>query len=178
MAIYWIVYGGFMEIRVNIEDKFMRRLKDLLRVKTPEIARAALTILSWAAEDVKKGRVILSTDAEGKNIHRLAIPTLEAIRPHQETSEAIKQPPQPTDFVRTGTPHEAYPQAASAGAGTPYEAYPQAAPAGTSYPQGSPIAQAAAAPGAPSQVGVANIMTPEEAASVLQRIKAQGAAGS
>lgn len=77
-----------MEIRINVEDRFMRRLKDSLKVKTTEIVRSALTLLGWAAQEVKRGRVILSTDSQGNNIHRLAMPTLEAIRLQSESKES------------------------------------------------------------------------------------------
>lgn len=69
-----------MELRVNIDDSFVQNLQDSLKAKTPEVAKSALTLLNWAVEEVKKGRVILSTDENGGDVHKLAMPTLDVAR--------------------------------------------------------------------------------------------------
>jgi hypothetical protein len=69
-----------MELRVNVDDKFVENLQKDLDAKTPEIARSALTLLNWAVSEAKKGRVILSSDDNGQNVQRLAMPTLETVK--------------------------------------------------------------------------------------------------
>jgi hypothetical protein len=75
-----------MEIRVNVDDKFLQSLQTQLGAKGPELAKSALTLLNWAAGEVTKGRVILSTDEEGENVHRLVMPALESVRPPEAKS--------------------------------------------------------------------------------------------
>lgn len=66
-----------MEIRVSVDDEFAKRLQDELGTKkATEIAKSALTLLNWAVGEVSKGRVILSTDAQGDNVHKLVMPGL------------------------------------------------------------------------------------------------------
>lgn len=69
-----------MEIRLNIDDDFIKNLKDKLNEsKISTITTDALTILNWAADEAKNGRVILSTDKEGENVKQLAMPSLDKI---------------------------------------------------------------------------------------------------
>lgn len=68
-----------MEIRMEVEDRFIKRLQNDLKLRGTDVVREALTILSWAVNERLKGRVILSADATGDNIIRLAMPSLEAI---------------------------------------------------------------------------------------------------
>jgi hypothetical protein len=69
-----------MELRVNVDDDFVKKLQENLKAKTPDIAKSALTLLNWAVEEVSKGRVILSTDEKGEQVHRLAMPALDAAK--------------------------------------------------------------------------------------------------
>ena len=69
-----------MELRVNVDDAFVKNLQESLGAKTPEIAKSALTLLNWAVSEVKNGRVILSSDGKGQNVQRLAMPTLESVK--------------------------------------------------------------------------------------------------
>jgi hypothetical protein len=76
-----------MELRVNVDDDFVKKLQDSLKAKTPDIAKSALTLLNWAVDEVSKGRVILSTDEKGEQVHRLAMPALDVARgPGPESS--------------------------------------------------------------------------------------------
>lgn len=69
-----------MEIRINIDDDFMKNLsKNLGDLKTSKITTEALTILNWAVEEAKNGRVILSTDKKGEDVKQLAMPVLDKI---------------------------------------------------------------------------------------------------
>jgi hypothetical protein len=70
------------EVRFTVDEEFMKQLQDKLgQTKTTEIAKTALTILNWAAEEAKQGRVILSSKPDGSDIHRLAVPGLTTNRP-------------------------------------------------------------------------------------------------
>src|ERR1700730_6003296 len=70
-----------MEIRVNVDDEFAKRLQEKLGTKTAtEIARVALTLLNWAVDEASQDRVILSRDRDGDNLHRLVLPSLDAVK--------------------------------------------------------------------------------------------------
>ena len=66
-----------MEIRVSIDDEFAKQLQQKLGVKkATEIVKSAMTLLDWVTDEVSKGRVILSSDRDGDNVHRLVMPGL------------------------------------------------------------------------------------------------------
>jgi len=67
------------EVRFTIDEQFIKELESKLKAKPTEIARDALTLLSWAVDEAAKGRVILSTGPDGRDIHRLAMPTLSRV---------------------------------------------------------------------------------------------------
>jgi hypothetical protein len=70
-----------MEIRMQVDDKFLRDIMSVLNVKTgADVVRESLTILSWATKERQRGRVVLSADHNGRNTVRLAMPSLEQIR--------------------------------------------------------------------------------------------------
>jgi len=69
-----------MEICIEVDDQFIQSLQVSLRMKTLGIAQSAFTLLHWAASEASKGRAILSSDGQGNNIHRLAMPTLDAVK--------------------------------------------------------------------------------------------------
>ena len=70
-----------MGIRVEVDDEFARNLQFALGTKKgTEIARAALTLLNWAVDEVSQGRAIFSADRDGKDLHKLAMPALENVK--------------------------------------------------------------------------------------------------
>lgn len=70
-----------MEIRVTVDDEFAKDLQYKLGTKkSTEIARAALTVLNWAVDEVSKGRAIFSGDRDGKGLHKLAMPILDSVK--------------------------------------------------------------------------------------------------
>ena len=79
-----------MEIRVNVtDDDFIENLQRTLRVKTaPEVVKQALTLLNWAVGEVARDRIILSSDARGQNVHRLAMPVLDQVKKVEMSSQA------------------------------------------------------------------------------------------
>lgn len=69
------------EIRVAIDSNFLKELENRLGIsKSTDLARVALSLLDWASEEATEGRLILSTDSEGKHAHRLVMPELTNIR--------------------------------------------------------------------------------------------------
>jgi hypothetical protein len=72
------------DIRVQVPNEFMDRLRDTLHVKTnPEVIQEALTLLGWAVEERERGRILLSTDKQGGSVEKLAMGSLNAVRPLQ-----------------------------------------------------------------------------------------------
>ena len=69
------------EVRFNVDEEFMKRLADQLQEENAsEVAREALTLLKWAADEVKAGRVILSAQPDGKDVQRLYTPGLAKVK--------------------------------------------------------------------------------------------------
>ena len=69
------------DIRVQIPDEFMDRLRNEMQLKTnTDVIQEAITILSWAVEERERGRLILSTDSDGEKVERLAMRSLAAVR--------------------------------------------------------------------------------------------------
>ena len=68
------------EIRVAIDSNFLNKLEKRLNIsKSTDLTRVALSLLDWASGEAKEGRLILSTDNEGKQAHRLVMPELTNI---------------------------------------------------------------------------------------------------
>ena len=69
-----------MELRLNVDDAFMSDLTKLMGSSSnADVVREALTILKWAIKETARHRVILSADADGKNVNRLITPKLEEV---------------------------------------------------------------------------------------------------
>jgi hypothetical protein len=65
------------EIRVQVPDAVMEKLKESLNLRTnTDVIEEALTMLSWAAEEKKSSRLILSSDKSGGDVTRLAMKSL------------------------------------------------------------------------------------------------------
>ncbi len=79
-----------MELRAQIDDVFMSQLISGLGLRRAvDVVREALTLLNWALEERKRGRVILSADVDGGNVSRLAMPILEAVRSSNDTERRL-----------------------------------------------------------------------------------------
>jgi hypothetical protein len=75
-----------MEIRLQIPDDFIYSLVEDMRMRegketAVEIAREAFTLLRWAVDEVRKGRVILSGKPDASDARRLRMRSLEMVRP-------------------------------------------------------------------------------------------------
>lgn len=65
------------EVRFTVDEAYINDLQRKLKgAKATDIAREALTIFNWAVEEAARGRVIVSTGPDGKDVHRLAMPSL------------------------------------------------------------------------------------------------------
>jgi CRISPR/Cas system-associated protein Csm6 len=74
-----------MELRMQVEDQFLENLMRFLGLtRATDVVREALTLLNWAVQERRKGRYIVSTDANGRNTARLVMPSLERV-PTAET---------------------------------------------------------------------------------------------
>lgn len=65
------------EIRFTVDADFLKALQERLGVERyTDIARSALTLLDWASNEARGGRVVVSSDPQGKDVHRLVMPEL------------------------------------------------------------------------------------------------------
>ena len=65
------------ELRFTVDAEFLKKLQERLGAdRGTDIARSALTLLDWASAESSSGRVILSSTADGKDVHRLVMPEL------------------------------------------------------------------------------------------------------
>jgi hypothetical protein len=66
------------EIRLQIPDEVVDKLRSKLGdVKVTDIARDAISLYNWAVEERAKGNYVLSSDATGEQMTRLAMPSLD-----------------------------------------------------------------------------------------------------
>jgi hypothetical protein len=69
------------EVRVAIDSNFLKKLENRLGLtKSTDVTRVALSLLDWVSEETKEGRMILSTNKDGKSTHRLVMPELSNIK--------------------------------------------------------------------------------------------------
>lgn len=70
-----------MEVRTNIDDEFMNDLMNKMNISKPgPITKEAFTLLNWAVNEVIKGRIILSSNADGGEIKQLSMPSLDNVK--------------------------------------------------------------------------------------------------
>jgi len=70
-----------MELRLKVDSEFMKNLQARLKTKNNrEIVQNALAALDWVSEESEKERVILSSNKDGGEIHRLVLPVLKVKR--------------------------------------------------------------------------------------------------
>jgi hypothetical protein len=85
-----------VEVRLNIDDAFIKGLEEKVGrpLNANDLIRDALTMFNWAIQDVASGRVIVSTNAAGEDVHRLTMPTL-----YQVENRAKKRTDVPAEEV-------------------------------------------------------------------------------
>ena len=65
------------EIKVLVGSNFLKTLEKRLSLTNhTDVIKAALTLLNWASEEVGSGRMVVSTDVEGKTVRRLVMQEL------------------------------------------------------------------------------------------------------
>jgi hypothetical protein len=66
------------EIRFTVDSEVLEKLQASLGAsRATDITRAALTLLNWAVDEVGEGRLILSANKDGDDIHKLVMPELQ-----------------------------------------------------------------------------------------------------
>lgn len=67
------------ELRLQIPEDVVKSIQEKigLDIKATDIARDAITLFNWAVEERSKGRLVLSTDPNGEDRMRLAMPSLD-----------------------------------------------------------------------------------------------------
>lgn len=66
------------ELAVAIDSYYLYELKERFQLNsTTEVTRAAFTLLDWISQEINSGRVVISADSNGDNLHRLIVPELE-----------------------------------------------------------------------------------------------------
>jgi len=66
------------EIRFTVDEKFINGLKKDTGIdKASQLTNDALTLMKWAVGEVKKGRVLISTDEKGGDAKKIVMPILE-----------------------------------------------------------------------------------------------------
>ena len=69
------------EIRLTVDENFIEGLKKDTGIdKASQLTNDALTLLKWAVQEVKNGRVLISTDQKGGDAKKIVMPTLEKAR--------------------------------------------------------------------------------------------------
>jgi len=77
----WVEKEQIMELRLKVDSEFMKNLQARLKTKNNrEIVQNALAELDWVSEESEKERVILSSNKDGGEIHRLVLPVLKVKR--------------------------------------------------------------------------------------------------
>ncbi|AKU20568.1 hypothetical protein MJ904_23570 [Massilia sp. MB5] len=68
-----------MEIRLNIDDDFIGNLVKQTGSKPTEIARDGISVFSWIVGEIAAGRVVLSSNQAGQDVHRLVMASLQQV---------------------------------------------------------------------------------------------------
>jgi hypothetical protein len=67
------------DVRLQIPDEVVTSIQEKTKsnIKATDIAKDAITLYNWAVEERAKGRVVLSANADGADMARLAMPSIE-----------------------------------------------------------------------------------------------------
>ncbi len=69
------------EIRLTIDDQFFNDVKRAVGIeKTSQLTNEALTLIKWAATEVREGRVITTSNPDGSDARKIVIPSLENLK--------------------------------------------------------------------------------------------------
>lgn len=74
------------EVRFKIDKDYIKSLMKAMDARSAnEVTQEALTLLDWIIEESREGRVILSSDRQGGDLHRLVSPALSRVKPERPT---------------------------------------------------------------------------------------------
>lgn len=77
------------DVRFQVSDDFMSELKQKLGLSSnTEVVQEALTLLSWAADEKQRERVIVSTNTQGGQVERLAMRSLTLRSSNRQSAAA------------------------------------------------------------------------------------------
>lgn len=67
------------DVRLQIPDDVVASIQEKTKsnIKATDIAKDAITLYNWAVEERAKGRFVLSSNADGEEMTRLAMPSIE-----------------------------------------------------------------------------------------------------
>lgn len=67
------------DVRIQIPDTVVKDIQEKTKsnIKATDIAIDAVTLYNWAIQERAAGRVILSSNAQGEDQTRLAMPSIE-----------------------------------------------------------------------------------------------------
>jgi hypothetical protein len=67
------------DVRLQIPDEIVKSIQDKVGsdFKATDIAKDAITLYNWAIQERAKGRLILSSNADGNDMKQLAMPSVE-----------------------------------------------------------------------------------------------------
>ena len=66
-----------MEVRLTLDDDLIKEMMAKTGVsKATDLTKEAMTMLHWAIDEAANGRLVLSTDAKGTDVKRLAMSSL------------------------------------------------------------------------------------------------------
>ena len=78
------------DVRFQVSDDFMAEMKSKLGLgSNTEVVQEALTLLSWAADEKMRERVIVSTNARGEQVERLAMRSLALPSPRRLPQQQV-----------------------------------------------------------------------------------------
>ena len=76
------------EVRLQIPDEVISALQAKIgtNIKVTDIAKDAVTLFNWAVGERAKGNLILSSDADGNKMTRLAMTSIESAAPVEKAA--------------------------------------------------------------------------------------------
>jgi predicted transcriptional regulator len=75
-----------MQATINLDDDFINGIQRIAKYKRKhqDIILDALTLLNWAVAEAAAGRVVLSANSEGEQIHRLSMDVFKRIEANRK----------------------------------------------------------------------------------------------
>jgi hypothetical protein len=68
-----------VKICINIPDDLAEKFRQVAALSPGEAVTDAFHILTWAVDETARGRLIMSSEADGKNIQHVTMPSLQEV---------------------------------------------------------------------------------------------------